>query len=183
MKSPKEWWHRPGGNGGVKVMSKTVDSSGGDVLTQHGQTETLAWPSRPIKATEKCFGQSQILRRNVFVRLNFTSLQATPHPRAGQPAQKTEKQPFEPLWLLIGFRELCSTTRLNQNPETVLHYSTSALSNKTTDDPGRYYYQLRSAANHVNFSVEIGCKFTILLFPSHSEPSWPIWFSSDSNAA
>lgn len=32
------------------------------------------------------------------------------------------------------------------------------MSNKTTDDRGHYYYQLISAANQVNFSMEIGCK-------------------------
>lgn len=96
----------------------------------------MSWPStvkqnisvtmEADKSCRKCFSQSQSHPEEECVcTLNFTSLQATPHPRAGQPAQKTEKQPFEPLGLLIGFRELCSTTRLNQNPETVLHYSTS----------------------------------------------------------
>lgn len=98
--------------------------------------------------------------------LNFTSLQATPHPRAGQPAQKTEKQPFEPLRLLIGFRELCNTTRLNQNPETVLHYTTY----KRPTTPQKIlsaYYQHRWTANHVN--SEFFCCCLSLNFPNPSD--------------
>lgn len=97
--------------------------------------------------------------------LNFTSLQATPHPTAGQPAQKThKKQPFGPLRLLIGFRELCSMTDLPE-PEpldcSLLHYV--QMSNKTTKDPAHPHYQYRSTTNHcpLHAKIQLNLRFSV----------------------
>ncbi len=115
--------------------------------------------------------------------LNFTSLQATPHPTAGQPAQKThKKQPFGPLRLLIGFRKLCSMTDLPE-PEpsdcSLLH--NVQMSNTTTEDPARPHYQHRSTTNHcplqakmqlnLRFSVCCRLRLSLLFSQSTSEAS------------
>lgn len=92
---------------------------------------------------------SGLLRRNVFVRL--TSPRCRPRRTQQQASQhrKHIKQPFGPLRLLIGFRELCSMTDLPE-PEpsdcSLLH--NVQMSNKTTKNPARPHYQYRTTTNH-----------------------------------
>lgn len=71
-------------------MSAPRKSEGKDVWTQYGHAEGSSVAQKLAELFE-VLGLKWDLEEECVCALSFTSLQATPHPTEGQPAQKTHK--------------------------------------------------------------------------------------------
>lgn len=138
------------------------------VRQKHSQWHRT-WP-----ACLKCSDQSGILTRNVFVRL--ASPRCRPHhtqQQAGQRRKHIKKnQPFEPLGLLIGFRELCSMTTLpgpKPSNSALLHNVTLHMSEH--DD--------KKCAEHTSYQ----CTRSIRVSISFGIKQRPHWISASPSTA